>query len=297
MDIKQLRYFQSVARLSSFTQAATELGIAQPAVSVAIKKLETELGLKLLNRIDRQVSLTAEGKCLLTHADRLLSNYHDALLEMGELRGLEKGEVRIGIPSMMGSYFFPPLLMAFKNRYPKLKISVFEGGTRELLQQLNQGRLDIGIVVGDDITPDLEARPLLKEEMVICVPDEHEFSTRTNVSVEEFLQQDLVLFRSGYFHREHIDSLSKLVGTEPKIAFETNLLPLIKAIVSQGFAITTMLRFAIEGDSNLSAVSFSDPMFLELNLAWKKGRYLSNADQSFVHFLLENTGTQKNRTR
>lgn len=91
---------------------------------MAIAKLEQQLELRLFDRQDCNVRLTPEGEVLCRHAERLLLQMHQAEAEMAELKGLERGEVRIGIPYMMGSYYFPPILMAFKHRYPGLKIRV-----------------------------------------------------------------------------------------------------------------------------------------------------------------------------
>src|SRR5690242_5847084 len=110
MDVRQLRYFLEVARVSSFTKAAERLRIAQPAVSMAVKKLEEELDLVLLNRQDKKVSLTAEGEIFVTHARRIIDDVKAAELEMGELKGLASGEVRIGIPPMISAYFFPDII-------------------------------------------------------------------------------------------------------------------------------------------------------------------------------------------
>jgi DNA-binding transcriptional LysR family regulator len=132
VDLKQLRYFYEIVRLGSFTRAAEALHIAQPAVSVAIRKLEAELALQLFQRHDRKVSLTAEGERLWIHAQRILQAVDNARLEMQELKGLTKGEVRVGVSGMMGSYYFPPILMAFRHRYPHLSLQVIEGGTWQL---------------------------------------------------------------------------------------------------------------------------------------------------------------------
>ena len=131
MDLKQLTYLLAVRDAGSFTRAANSLHVAQPAISMAIAKLEQQLELRLFDRQDRAVRLTPEGEVLCRHAERLLLQMHQAEAEMAELKGLERGEVRIGIPYMMGSYYFPSRLMAFKHGYPGLKIRVEEAGDRK----------------------------------------------------------------------------------------------------------------------------------------------------------------------
>ncbi len=288
MDLRKLHIFSRVARLSSFTAAARELRMAQPAVSIAVRKLEQELELLLFHRHDRQVALTSEGEVLLHHSERILADVRQAELEMSELKGLRKGEVRIGIPSMLGSYYFPEILMAFKHRYPQLQLTVIEAGTRDIQQRIDAGELDMGIIVGDGSAAALESQLFLREEMVVCVPSGHRFAEQAGVGFEEFFAEQLVLFKEGYFHREFIDRLSQQAGRNPQIAFETNLIPLIRSIVKKGFGITTFLRMVLEGDDDLLAVPFREPVWLDLCIAWKKGAYLSHADRGFVEFLLAN---------
>ena len=118
MNTRHLLYFSTLAQTGNFTQAAKQLHIAQPALSIAIKKLEHELDLQLFHRNDRRITLTGEGTVLLEHARRVLQQIEDARLAMEELKGLEKGEVCLGVPGMLGSYYFPERFMAFKQRYP-----------------------------------------------------------------------------------------------------------------------------------------------------------------------------------
>lgn len=287
MDLRKLTIFAAVADQGGFTRAADALHMAQPAVSIAVRKLEQGLDLQLFHRQDKGIQLTAEGRALRRHATRILEAVRDAQLEMDELRGLRKGEVRIGIPSMLGSHYFPEILMAFKQRYPDVDLSVVEAGTRDIQRLIERGELDLGIIVRDQLPDDLRARTFLREEMVACVPAEHPFAARASVDFDAFFAEQLVLFKPGYFHRELIDRLAERSGNRPRVAFETNLIPLIRAIVNKGFGITTFLRMVVEDDPQLHACSFDQPVWLELCIAWKRGAYLSHADRRFVAFLLE----------
>lgn len=288
LDLKSLRYFVEVAKYQNVTRAAEALGLAQPAVSMAIKRLEQSTGLILLHRRERRVSLTDEGQRLLIHAHKLLQNVADAELEMDELRGLEQGNVHLGTPSMLGSYYFPPLIMAFGHRFPGLTLSVHEGGAWELQQMLERGELDLAVIESDDLPSTLEAKHLLKEEMRVVVPLDHPFAALKSVTPEQFLRENLVIFRKGYFHRRVLDQMADEAGITPKINFETNLLPLTRAIVKQGFGISTLLRIAVEDDPELTTLPFEPPIKLDLSLAWRKGGYLSKANRAFVDFVLEN---------
>lgn len=290
MDIKPLRYFQAIAEANSFTKAANQLHVAQPAISMAIKKLEEELDLTLFHRHERQISLTDEGRVLLQHSRRILQAIDDARLEMEELKGLTKGEVRIGIPSMLGSYHFPPILMAFRHRYPELDLVVIEGGTWQLQQMLERGELDLAIIVAEFLPEELQAITFLREQMLVTVARDHPLACQTSVSYEDFFNEELVMFKEGYFHRKIVDRMAATSGREPNISFETNLIPLIKAIVKQGFGISTLLGMVIEEDPELVGLPFCDPVWLDLSIAWRHDGYLSRANQAFVDFLLEQSG-------
>lgn len=287
MDIKPLRYFVAIAKTASFTKAAQQLSVAQPAVSMAIKKLEADLGLTLIHRADRHVGLTDEGKRLLVHAEKIVQATDDALLEMGELKGLSQGEVRVGIPSMLGSYYFPPILMAFRHKYPTIALKVIEGGTWQLQQMLENGELDLSVIVAETLPDGLETQALIREEMRVTIATDHPFSQLERITPDAFFDEELVMFKEGYFHRRIVDKLAKACNKQPKIGFETNLIPLIKSITQQGFGISTLLSMVIEDDDELITRSFDPPIWLDLGIAWRKDSYLSKANRAFLEFVSE----------
>jgi DNA-binding transcriptional LysR family regulator len=295
MDIKPLRYFVEVVRHASFTRAAEVLHVAQPAVSMAIRKLEAELELTLFHRNDRKVVVTDEGQRLLEHASRILQMMDDAQLEMQELRGLTRGEVRVGIPGMLGSYYFPPILMAFRHQHPNLRLSVVEAGTGRLQEMLQEGLLDLAIFVADAVPDELDASVFLRQQMMVILPLDHALAQQPNISYEAFFKEELVLFQQGYFHRKAVDQIAKRGNCTPNIGFETNLLPLIKSIVKQGFGISTLLAMVLRDDPDLVAIPFKEPVWLDLSIAWRRQGYLSRANRAFVDFVLAHSAVDQGR--
>ncbi|WP_027853782.1 LysR family transcriptional regulator [Marinobacterium litorale] len=291
LEVRALRYFLAVAEEQGFTAAARRLNVAQPAVSMAIRKLEERLALNLFHRRERHVELTDEGQVLLGHARRITQAVKDAELEMHEIHGLRQGEVRIGIPSMLGSYYFPPILMAFRHRYPNLQLTVVESGTRRIQQMISAGEIDMGVIVSNTPAEELEAHRFLRDQMTAVMPADHPLAEHDAISFNQFFAEDLVVFKPGYFHREVIDRLAGEAGVTPRIGFETNLLPLIKQIVRHGFALTTLLAMVIEEDADLVARPFSEPVWLDLSIAWRREGYLSRANRTFVDFLLQHSET------
>ncbi|MCW8329695.1 LysR substrate-binding domain-containing protein [Photobacterium sp. SDRW27] len=285
MDIRQLTYFVTLAETGNFTRAAEQLHIAQPALSIAIKKLENQLELPLFHRNDRKVVLTHEGNILLEHARLILQQMKDANIAMAELKGLEKGEVRLGLPSMLGSYFFPEILMAFKSQYPNLKLTIVEAGTQSIRKMLLSGELDLGIIHNAEVPDSLQTEHLLTSQMVAVASEEHPLSRQQTVSFRNFFEQELVMFKPGYFHREFIDEICHQYRFQPNIAFETNLLPMILKIVRNDFAITALLEMVTEHEKGLVPIPFEQAVFLDIAIAWRKNGYLSVADRAFMEFV------------
>lgn len=287
MDIRQLQYFVEIAKHSSFTKAAEWLHVAQPAVSISIKNLEKEIDLVLFNRQERKISLTAEGEIFLQHAQNILEDVKSTEMEMQELRGLAKGEVRIGIPPMMSAYFFPQIICDFSNRYPDLNITVSGEGATKIQKMINQGELDMGVIAGTSFPETFEVRKLLQEEVIVCAPKNHPLASKGSISLHEFAKQQLIFYKEGYYLRELIFDLLKESGLTPNIRFETNLYSLVKSLILKGMGISVFLRMVITEDDDLMAISFDPPLYLDLLIAWKKHAYLSRANRAFVDFLLE----------
>lgn len=290
MDLRQIRAFVTVAKERNFTRAAEFLHIAQPAVSMSIAKLEEELELTLFNRERKQVTLTAEGEVFFRHAERILYDCRAADTEMAELKGLARGEVRIGIPPMMSSYYFPRVIRDFRQRYPHLQLSVLGEGAARIQRMIASGEIDMGVIAGGRVPEGLQSRCFLREEIVACVPSGHHFAGRRNVSMTDFLAEPLVLFKKGYYMRELTDELMRDLPGEPQVVFETNLFSLVRSLVREGVGVSTLLRMVVADEPRVAAVSFDPPLYLDLHIAWQADGYLSRANRAFVDFLLELVG-------
>ncbi len=287
MDVRRLRYFCELARVGNFTQAAARLGIAQPALSMAIKKLEEEVGLKLINRIERQMTLTSDGRVLYKHAGLILESVQEAEREIQELKGIEAGVVQFGASSMLSSYYLPKVLIAFKQRYPGVRINLIEAGTASLQQMVLEGELDLALIRTDKAHEQVRYVELFEEQVVAFLPRSHRLATRTAISLEEFCREPLVLFREGYFLREAISRYSVQQQLTLDIRFETNLIELLKSLVCSGVGISTGLSMILDKDEQLVAIPFKPRIPLFLGLGWKKNHYLSKASRAFLEFMQE----------
>ena len=288
MDIRQLNHLDALVKHGSFTKAAESLNMAQPALSQSIKRLEGSLGVILVSRSMKKITLTAEGAALHQHALLIIKQLKRAEADIKSMANLTKGEVRIAVPGMLGSFYLPSRLMAFRHHYADLKLSLFEGGTRDSLRMLIQEEVDIAIITAQDLKPEFNSHRLLTEQMVVALGPEHPLAEYKSINIKQFFEHELVMFKPGYFHREWMLSQATALGLTANIGFETNLINLIKQIVSQGFAITSVLEMVISDKDDILAKPFDPPVFLDLHVAWKKHKPISVADRAFVDFLMKN---------
>lgn len=285
MDFRKLQHFMEVAATGSFTKASERLLLAQPAVSKSIQKLEEELGVVLFDRSEKSATLTTEGKVLLKHAKTILGMVEEARHELREMRGLQSGEVQIGLPSMFSSAYFPPIIKAFKKRYPSVHISVVEEGTVQIRSLIEHKKVDLGIIGYDPDEQELEVDLLLTDELVVCLPLEHPLASRKSVTLREVLQEPLVLFKEGYFQRKLLEEASAASGIPLNVTFTTNQLSLIRSLVVEGLGVTLFLSMVPAADNQLCTVPLNPPVFIHLGVGRKRNTYLSIASRALLDFL------------
>lgn len=285
MDLRQLNVFLAVADCGGFTKAAERLNIAQSALSIAVKKLEDELEVKLFVRRDRKVSLTAEGESLAQSAKDIFRKVASARQEIADLRGLLRGEVRVGLTPMLSTFFFPKIIAEFKRRYPALQISVYGDSAWNIQRKIESGDIDMGIINGT--VSGLDSHHMLREEVVACVSRFHRFAAKKRVPTRDLLAEPLVQFEKGYYLRELVDELAAGEGIVPVVMAESNLFSLVRSLVKEELGLAFLLKMAVAKDPDLATVSCDPPLYLDLYIAWKKDAPLSPANRAFVNFLIQ----------
>lgn len=156
MDIKQLRYFLEIARTGGYSRAAEKLAVSQPALSVSIRKLEEELGVKLFYTFDRQQRLTDEGERLLAGARRLLDVYRETVESVAEAGRGAAGSFTLGLSPLFGSCFFGDLIPTFAREYPNIQIHMIEDGANRIDDGIAGGEVDLGVTLITDRTASFE---------------------------------------------------------------------------------------------------------------------------------------------
>lgn len=285
MDLRQMEYFQMVCRLNNLTRAAERLHVAQPAISVAMQKLEEELGVQLFSRSQKQFTLTTEGQVFLARVEDILSRTQDAILEMHEYRELRKGTIKLGVPPMIGSYLFPHIFAGFKQVYPSLDLSVIEEGSLAIRGMLERDELDLGIVITCHMSPLLQSELITSGEILVCLSPFHPLAGVEKVDFAQLRQEPFILLKEDTYHRQVILQQCKRHNFEPNIILASSQIDTIRGLVARGVGISFLFDVVARKDPQIQCVPLSEPLCIEIGLAWKKDRYFSKASQAFLDYM------------
>jgi DNA-binding transcriptional LysR family regulator len=282
MELRQLEYFRMVCRENNITRAAAKLHVSQPSVTIGIRKLEEELGVRLLDRSQKQITLTAEGRTFLQGAEEILARVNDLTAEMNDLRLLQKGTLRIGITAIMGAFLFPSAFARFQKAYPNVRITVLEEGSLSIRNRLESGDLDVGIMITSNLPPRLESVPITTGQILVCLPEGHPLGKRSSIPFEELKEQPFILFREDTYSRQIIlEECAKFQFT-PKIVFSSGQIGTILELVRQGVGISFFIEDVVRKQVGIVVRPLAEPLRLVAGLAWYKDRYLSKTARAFI---------------
>jgi len=284
MELRQLEYFQMASRLKNITRAAERLRVSQPNITVAVKKLEAELGIQLFDRSQKQLSLTPEGAVFLNRIELALRNIQDAVVEVNDYKQLQKGTIKIGIPSMIGAYLFPKIFSSFQRRYSHLDIYLYEEGSMAIREQLERDELDFGIVIISGASQNLQLLPMSTNQILACVPLQSPLAEKSALEISDLSDIDLIMLKEGSYLRNLVLQKLKTANIDPNIVLESNQIETIKGLVASDVGAAFLLDVIVHDTPNIKTLPLAEPLFVDIGLAWKKDRYISRAAQSFIDF-------------
>ncbi len=288
MELRQLRYLVALADERSFTRAAEREHIAQPALSQQIQKLEQELGLPLVERTTRRVSITDAGNLLVARARRVLTELESARQELDRVRGVQTGHVVVGAMNTMGPVDITRVIAEFHNRHPQVELTVREDNSDELAERLRVDALDLAFL---SVTERVESHGLalqqiLMEELVVVLPEDHPLADRDEIRMVELAREEFVSYREGARLRELLVGAAHEAGFEPRIVLESNESRRIRRLVGRRLGVAILPR------SHAIGVGTNDPIAVarlvepelarDITLAWRAGRRLPPAVAEFL---------------
>lgn len=288
LTLAQLRTFQTVARLNSFSRAASELHLTQPAVSAQICALEKAVGVRLFDRIGRRIVLTAAGRALLGAADDILARLVNLQKELRDLGELKVGHLRIGASQMVGVYLLPELLAGFRRLYPAIALAIRVESADRIAALVAGDELDVGLIgEGVPFVDDrLNRRPILRDELVVIVPTGHMFTQVASIPPRSLAQMPFLLPRlDSASSRTLIEQLSA-EGITLNSVLELGNVGAVKRAVEAGLGISIVSRCAVQhelADGRLRSVRIAGlDLERQISLCWLRGRPPSVSCAAFM---------------
>ena len=282
MELDQLRYFLQVASSHSFTRAAEELGISQPALSRSIQKLENELGVPVLVRKTRSVELTDAGVTLKTRAEQILSIVDDAKAEICD--DGRTGRIRLGAIPTVAPYFLPKFLKRFAKAFPDASTEIYEDTTKNLLRNCSEGEVDLALVALPISERYLEVQELFEEELFVALPKDHPLTQKSQLRWSDIESQPFVMLDEAHCLSDNIVTFCRQRAVQPVVVGRTNQLSTVQELVSLSHGISMVPRMARELDRSKSRVycslSGTKPT-RTIAFVWDKYRYQSRLLASF----------------
>lgn len=240
----KLKVFCTVAETRSFSKTSEIIHLTQPAVSLQIQALEEMYETKLFDRSSSAINLTTSGEILYKYAKNILALYAEAGKEIAKITGLIKGSINIGAGTTVGNYILPSVIVDFKRIHPKIKIQVVIGNTKRILELLNSGVIDMGIVGEATPKTKVKVEPLLSDELGIVVPNIHPWAKKRTVSITDVTKEPFILREEGSGTRHVIQTYLSSHG-----------ITISDLHIAAIFGTTFSIREAVENGMGISIIS------------------------------------------
>ncbi|GBE02593.1 HTH-type transcriptional regulator CysL [bacterium BMS3Bbin06] len=292
MDDHKLRVFCTVAETKSFSKASEIIHLTQPAVSLQIQALEELYETKLFDRSSSTVTLTPAGELLYKYAKHILSLYSSAEKEVGELTGLVKGSISVGASTTIGNYLLPQVICDFRKKRAKVKINLRVGNTKMIVDLLNAGNIDIGLVEGDVSRQKIAVEKLIDDELCLVLPPQHPWARKKEISLFEIIKEPFILREEGSGTRQVIEKYFSKHGVSTqnmKITLILGSTESIKHTVANGMGMSILSRWAAISEVKFGVLKLislkEEKMMRQFSLISTKYTVLSHPADDFLSYL------------
>jgi DNA-binding transcriptional LysR family regulator len=286
MDCRDLEVFLAVARHLSFTRAGEDVHLSQPSVSVRIRLLQDELGVKLFEQLGKKIVLTEAGQILERHARRIISALGDARQAIQELQGLERGSLRIGASTTPGMYLVPKIIAEFKRQHPKIEIHLDIKDTRQVEDDIVKNEFDFGFVGGHLVGEEVEVIPWLTDEIVLVASPTHPLARKRNTQLKDLAKERFISREQGSATQAAADAALREVSIQLSKVMEINNPESVKRAVESGLGVAFLSKFAIETELKAETLTVVKVKGLrvsrELKIVHHRDKHLSSAAQSLI---------------
>lgn len=248
LKLKDLRYLVAVADSRHFGRAAERCFVSQPTLSAQLKKLEDYLGVQLVERQPNNVTLTEAGEQIVARARRILEASEEVVTLARAHRDPLAGRLRVALLPTIGPYLLPRVSQAIRKALPRLELRLYEYQTATMLEKLQGGDLDLGILALPVELEGLEARELYSEPFTVAIPDQHKLAKRETVRVDDLKGETLLLLEDGHCLRDQaLEVCSRIGGLQEKQDFRATSLETLRQMVATGAGVTLLPELASRG--------------------------------------------------
>ena len=291
MEIRQLMYFIQIVKSGTYSAAAKQLYLSQPALSKAVKHLEEELGAKLLVQGDKRSEPTAVGRVLFERGQQLIREYNDLLGAVDEANSRNRGRLHFGIPYGLGQILFYRLTADFSRAFPEMELVVSGHGSAHIREEVLAGRLDIGAtLIPPEPEPGLEATVIMRDQFFLLLPRAHPLAGREGVRFAQLREEQFILLNEEFVMTRMTRQSCAMAGFAPRVKIVANRSDFIAELVAdgQGIAVIAGGRYRFEHDSRLSCAALLDGIVdIDIALITRAGADRSTAAARFVEFAQE----------
>ena len=292
MNLDHLNTYIEVVKTGNFSEVAKKLGISQPAVSFQIQKLEQDLGVRLIDRKQKKLTLTEPGKRLLAFAQKVQDEYSGMLEDMNQLREDVTGNLFISASTIPGDFILPPLLSEFKTLHPSVQIQVAVSDSGQVIEDVENGTYDVGFCGIMPENKEMEAAKIAEDEIVLIVASGHPFSSRESVSFMEIAEEPFIAREETSGTQKNVVSMLKKASCDVSLLKPSLILGTTEAVVSaveSGSGIAFVSNYAIKKSLSLGMVNAVNVEGLTLKrdfyCIYHKDRIVSRLLDEFISFI------------
>jgi DNA-binding transcriptional LysR family regulator len=285
MDFDHLITFVEIAKQGSFSRAGQKLYRSQPAVSAQIRQLEHEYGQKLFDRVGKSVRLTVAGETLLEYAGRLLTLRNESLRAVADQASTPRGTLAVGANEATCLYVLPDIFAEYSRRFPAVQISIYRNFSHKVLEKVEDGTVDVGIVTLPVKSPSLKVHSIFKDRLMLMVSPTNPLAPYKSVLTSDIAGQPLIFPKTG-FMRQVLDKQFRPYRSRLRITMELPSVGMIKRFVAAGLGVSiiseTFARDDVRaGQVKLIPISDND-IWRELGLVYRRDRTLPRSAAAFV---------------
>ena len=282
MNLRDLRYFVTLADTKHFGKAAERCYVSQPTLSAQIKKLENYLGVQLIERQPRRVQLTETGARIVPIARRMLQESDDIIALARNEHDPLSGKINVALIPTIGPYLLPVVMRRLRKQLPRLKLMLYEYQTQALLEKMRAGDIELGILALPVALEGLESRELYEEPFTVAAPTSSELAKKANVKIEDLNGETVLLLEDGHCLRDQALDVCSRVDAKESEDYRATSLETLRQMVAAGLGITLLPELATRGPfgsgQGLAVKNFVRPVpFRTVGAIWRKSSARSEA--------------------